>query len=150
MKKVLIVDDEPLITAKAKELLEELDLHIFVAEDGQQGLDVLDQNPDIDCVVSDIKMPVMDGIEFIKNVRSRDNDVPFIFYTGHGDDKLIMEAVKYGAFDFVGKPDFSNLIESVSTGLERGFQLKEKESLFSKDVKNLLDEYDSLKSLLDE
>ena len=66
----------------------------------------------------------MDGIETIKRVREQNNEIPFIFYTGHGDDLLIKEAVKYGAFEFLNKPELDNLEEVVERGLKFGFKIK--------------------------
>ena len=56
--------------------------------------------------ICDIKMPVLNGIETIKKVRLSGNEVPFIFYTGHGDETQLIEVVKYGVFDFINKPSF--------------------------------------------
>ncbi len=117
---LLIVDDEPLLLKRIRLNLEEYASNIYTAADGMEALDVLSRE-EIHCVVCDINMPRMNGVEVIKALRARNNEVPFIFYTGHGSHDLMMEAAKYGAFDFLNKPGFDGLEEVVSRGLKEGF-----------------------------
>jgi len=126
--KVLIVDDEPSIVEIAKALLQDIGYEVFTAENGEDGLNCLKEHVDIDCVISDINMPVMDGIDFIKGARDHSIEIPFIFFTGHGDHELLKEGVKYGAFDFINKPDFTSVIDSIAVGVSNGFGLSINES----------------------
>lgn len=108
MGNLLIVDDEVDLAINMKGLLEEEAENIFVAYDGKRGLDILKQEK-IDLVVSDVKMPVMDGLTFFKEARNAGIDVPFIFYTGHGSPEMKKEVAQLGAHDLLIKPDFGNL-----------------------------------------
>lgn len=116
---LLIVDDEPALVKNLKSNLEDCADDIFTASNGREALEILELN-DIHCIICDINMPVMNGVELIKKLRSQDNQVPFIFFTGHGNRELMFEAGKYGAFDFLNKPNFEGLEEIVSKGVELG------------------------------
>lgn len=113
---LLLVDDEELILEKSKILLEDLADEIYTAIDGTLALKLLECN-EIHCVVCDINMPGLNGIDVIKEVRKRNIDIPFIFYTGHGSTQLMREAIKYGAFDFLDKPSLDGLEEVVQRAL---------------------------------
>ena len=96
---------------------------VLTATNGKEGLDVLKSNQ-VDCVISDINMPVMTGDEFIKVAREDNKSVPFVFFTGHGDDKLHDKLSEYNVADFLSKPEFNELVEAVTVGLEKGFVKK--------------------------
>lgn len=116
---LLIVDDEEMILERVEILLEDIADNIYTATNGKEALDVL-ANQSIDCILCDINMPVMNGIELIKQVRADNNETPFIFYTGHGSREHMLEVIKYGAFDFLNKPALDNLEDIVSRGLSVG------------------------------
>ncbi len=120
---LLIVDDEPIILEKLKFNLEDYADEIYLAEDGTVALKKLEEH-EIHCIICDINMPKMNGVDVIKKIRKSGNDVPFIFYTAHGNHDLMMEAVKYGAFDFLNKPNLDGLEDVVSRGLKEGFNRK--------------------------
>lgn len=119
--KILIVDDEEDMLIAVKTLLSKYHYNIYTAKNGKEALSILEKQ-DIDCVLSDIKMPLMDGISLIKNVRQNNNHVPFIFFTGFGSDESMKEALKYGAFDFIQKPLFDDLESIVKKGVESNFK----------------------------
>lgn len=103
MEKLLLIDDE-------KPILETLGLSIssegyevFTAENGKQGLEIFDKE-DIKLVLTDIKMPVMDGIELLKKVKRSGKQAEVIVITGHGDMDSAIAALRYGASDFITKP----------------------------------------------
>jgi len=118
---LLIVDDEPVLLTVLKATLTDYADEIFVAEDGVEALKLLEKNQ-IHCVICDVNMPNLNGLEFIKKVRSENNQVPFIFFTGHGNHELMLEVSKYGAFDFFNKPNFEGLEDSLARGLKSGFK----------------------------
>lgn len=105
---LLIVDDEVDLSVNMKELLEDEAKDIFIANNGKEGLEILKKYK-IDCVISDVKMPVMDGLKFIQEARILGLNVPFIFYTGHGSAELKKMARDLGATDLLTKPNFLNL-----------------------------------------
>src|SRR5687768_7213499 len=102
-KNLLIIDDEELLLENLKILLKKNASNIFLANNATDGLKILNSE-NIHCVVCDISMPGMTGVELIKKIRTEGNDVPFIFYTAFGNHELMREAAKYGAFDFLTKP----------------------------------------------
>lgn len=119
--KILLVDDEPLILELIADLIQDEVDEVFTAENGKVALEIIIKTPDIDCVVCDLRMPVMDGVQTIKSVRDLNIDVPFIFYSGNGDQKTINELTQYGIFDFLDKPRLAKLLSTVRTGLKDGF-----------------------------
>lgn len=123
MKNLLIIDDEALLVENMKFLLTPHATRIYTGKNGQEGLSVLDSE-EIHCVICDITMPVMNGVEFIKEVRAKNYDVPVIFYSAYGTHEMMMEVSKYGAFDFLKKPDFQDLELVVARGLAEGFKRK--------------------------
>lgn len=112
-KIILIVDDEIHIVEILKTMLTPIVDKVFTAHNGKDGLDIVTNHPEIDVILSDIKMPIMDGISFIKNVRELKMEIPFVFFTGYGSEQYMMDALKYGAFDFLNKPHFESLEEIV-------------------------------------
>jgi len=115
-KNVLVIDDEKEIVKTLKEILSEDNINVLTAYSGQEALDVFSKN-NVSCIISDINMPKMSGVELIEKIRSIDKRIPFIFFTGFTNDDYIDKAIKHGAFDFIDKPDFSNVIEKVRLGI---------------------------------
>ena len=105
---LLLIEDEEELSESMKELLEDEAREIFIANNGAEALTIIQENQ-IDCIVSDIKMPVMDGLMFIKIARERGYDMPVIFFTGHGTEQLKKEARELGATDLLMKPNFMHL-----------------------------------------
>lgn len=102
---LLLIDDEAELSESMKELFSDEAKEIFIANNGQEALDIL-ESYEIDCVVSDIKMPVMDGLKFMKLARERGFSQPIIFFTGHGTEQLKKEVRDLGAADLLMKPNF--------------------------------------------
>ena len=113
---LLIVDDEVDLSVNMKELLEDEAREIFIASNVKEGLEILKQQK-IDVVVSDVKMPVMDGLKLIQEARKFGFNMPFIFYTGHGSAELRRIARELGALDLLTKPNFLNLELAVRTAM---------------------------------
>ena len=150
MKKgnLLIVDDEAIILKTLKYNLSEYADAIYTAENGIEAIKRLAEY-EIHCVICDINMPKMNGVEVIKDIRKNGNDVPFIFYTGHGNHELMMEAAKYGAFDFLDKPNLDGLEEVISRGLKEGFGEKKgietNEDVLMSDYQKMIEKIDDEK-----
>jgi len=140
-KTLLIVDDEEKILSRMEVILEGIPDTILTASNGQEALQVY-KNNEIDCIISDINMPIMNGIDLIKNIRKIDKDIPFIFYTAHGNHNLMLEVAKYGAFDFIEKP----ALDSVEEIVKRALAFKTDEDLDTiTEFKKILDD-DELKN----
>ena len=103
MPSVLIVDDEPRILTLLSSLLKTNAIDSFPARDGTQALKALaDQT--FDCIVSDIRMTPMDGMELFRNVRTSNPEIPFVLLTAYGTVETAIEAMRLGAFDYLTKP----------------------------------------------
>ena len=110
MSKILIVDDERAIRSTLSEILQHEGYKVDVAKNGDDGLARYAATP-YDVVLCDIKMPKMDGIEFLDKARLVNPDIPIIMISGHGTIDTAVEAVKKGAFDFISKPpDLNRLL----------------------------------------
>ncbi|MBS0535614.1 MAG: response regulator [Proteobacteria bacterium] len=84
-----------------------------------QFLSALGQDKRFDCIVSDVRMPGMSGIDLVRELKSRNVDVPIVLITGHGDVDMAVAAIKVGAADFIEKPfDESRLLASVRAAIE--------------------------------
>jgi YesN/AraC family two-component response regulator len=119
MKNLLIVDDEEMLVDNIKFILAPCADKIFTANNGKEGLAIL-ENETIHCVLSDITMPVMNGVEFIRNARMKNILTPFIFYSAYGDPETIREVSKFGVFDFLKKPNFIRIDELVTRAFQEG------------------------------
>ena len=111
MSRILLVDDDPEIRELIAMGLESAGFEVIMAENGQEGLQRFnDETPDL--ILTDIKMPEMDGIEFIKNVRNSDGTVPIIVSSGFAETQDL--ATEIGANGFLSKPFRSkNLIDTI-------------------------------------
>lgn len=120
---LLIVDDEPDIRESIKESLDIDSIDYLEAPNGADALELL-KSKRISAILSDINMPVMNGIDFLRNVRSLGYTTPFVILTAHGDKFLAKDALKLGAFDFIDKPwNNSDLKKIITSSLEVGEQI---------------------------
>ncbi len=106
MANVLIVDDSSTMRKIISRSLRQAGLavdDIFEAADGIEGLNALSANK-VDLILSDINMPNMDGLEFIKAVRANGNKVPIVMITTEGGEDILKEAISSGASDSIKKP----------------------------------------------
>ena len=118
--KILIVDDEPNVTETLSSFLSDCGHTTVAAADGLQALEVMPRHGDIGLVIADVRMPRMDGIEFLTTIRVRFPGVPAILITGHGDEGLAVAALQEGATDYIKKPiKLRELRESVAKVEER-------------------------------
>ncbi len=88
------------------------DVRVSVARNGKEALDLLSKNW-YDAVLSDIHMPVMDGLDLLANLRGLGKEIPFIFLTGFGDKVHAVRALRLGCFDFLDKPFNNDRLRSV-------------------------------------
>lgn len=120
MAKILVVDDERSIRSTLKELLTMENHEVEVSEDGLTALEQLTAFP-ADLIISDIKMPNMDGTELLAKVCERYPTIQVIMVSGHGTIDTAVECMKIGANDFIEKPiEMNRLLTSVRNTLEMG------------------------------
>ncbi|MCQ2225010.1 MAG: sigma-54 dependent transcriptional regulator [Paludibacteraceae bacterium] len=134
---ILIIDDERSIRNTLKDILETEGYTVAVAEDGLRGLELL-KTEKFDLIFCDVKMPKMDGIEVLTNIKKENPDQTVVMISGHGTIDTAVESLKLGAFDFIEKPlDLNRLLVCVRNGLERKTLVQETKTLkkkISKDV----------------
>ncbi|WP_057936603.1 sigma-54-dependent transcriptional regulator [Algoriphagus resistens] len=119
MSKILIIDDEKVIRATLREILEYEKYIVTEAQDGEEGLAKL-QEEEYDLVLCDVKMPKMDGIEVLEKAKGLEKSPQFIMISAHGSIETAVEATKKGAFDFIPKPpDLNRLLLTVRNALEK-------------------------------
>ena len=105
-KKVLVVDDDIRNVFALAQILEEREIEVLEAENGEIAIDVLKKNPDIDLVLMDIMMPVMDGYEAMVTIRNTESikDIPVITLTAKAMKEDYRKAIESGANDYISKP----------------------------------------------
>ena len=117
--KVYVVDDDEAMRHSLEFLLGSADFDVTLFDSAQAFLAALSAL-EFGCVVSDVRMPGIDGIEMLRRLKAQHCRFPVIIMTGHGDVPLAVEAMKLGAVDFLEKPfDDSVLISMVQSGLRR-------------------------------
>src|SRR6202035_1678167 len=117
--KVYVIDDDEAMRDSLNFLLDAAGLEVTLFETAQQFLDAL-PGLDFGCVVSDVRMPGIDGIELLKRLKASGSLFPVVIMTGHGDVPLAVEAMKLGAMDFLEKPfEDDRLIGMIEAALRR-------------------------------
>ncbi len=101
--RVLVADDEPMLLRGLQRVLSRAGYEVVTANDGQQAAEFLFQM-EFDAIVSDISMPGMNGIQLLRQARERDLDVPVLLVTGAPAVETAVEALEYGAFQYLTKP----------------------------------------------
>jgi two-component system, NtrC family, nitrogen regulation response regulator NtrX len=125
MAKILIIDDEPSIRRALKEILEFEQYEVAEAENGRVGLNKASTEA-YDVIFCDIKMPEMDGLEFLENLTKANIESPVIMISGHGNIETAVDTIKNGAFDFIEKPlDLNRILVTVRNAMERGSLVQE-------------------------
>jgi two-component system response regulator AtoC len=98
---VLIVDDDPSVLYALSEVLGDRGHRVLQASNGHEALRLVD---DADAVLTDLAMPEMDGLELLRTLNARDPQLPVVLVTAHGSERVAVQAVKAGAFDYLAKP----------------------------------------------
>lgn len=119
MADILIIDDEKAIRKTLTEILSFEGYKIDEASDGEEGLRKF-KDKTYDLVLCDIKMPKLDGIEFLQKAGEINGDVPIIMISGHGNIETAVEAVKKGAYDYISKPpDLNRLLITIRNAMDK-------------------------------
>lgn len=138
MPKILIIEDEAAIRRVLTKILSEesVTYQVEEAEDGVQALEKI-KNNDYDLVLCDIKMPKMDGVELLEEVKKIKPEIPMVMISGHGDMETAIQTMRLGAFDYISKPpDLNRLLNTVRNALDKKQLVVENKILKKKVSKN--------------
>lgn len=129
MQKILVIDDERAIRNVLKDILSNEGFQVDEAADGEEGWKKF-QVANYDLVLCDIKMPKMDGLEFLQQATAAKQDIPIIMISGHGTIETAVDAVKKGAFDYISKPpDLNRLLVTIRNAVDRTVLVAETKTL---------------------
>lgn len=116
---ILVIDDEKGMLQYLKKLLIDNDYKVSLASNGQAGLTEV-HNQSIDLILVDIKMPKMDGMEFLEKVKKINPKIPVIVMTGYGTIETAIKAMKLGAYDYINKPfEIDEILIAINKALEK-------------------------------
>lgn len=119
MSNILIIDDEKAIRKTLSEILSYEGYKIDEAGDGEEGIKKVKEK-EYDVILCDIKMPKIDGIEFLEKAKEVVPDIPIIMISGHGTIETAVEAVKKGAYDYISKPpDLNRLLITIRNAMDK-------------------------------
>jgi DNA-binding NtrC family response regulator len=102
--KILIIDDEPDMLVMLEMLITDKTPHAVLSTNNPLELQEILSKDEFNLVITDLKMPIMDGIEILEMVKDKDADIPVIVITAFGTLEAAEEAVRRGAYDFITKP----------------------------------------------
>lgn len=143
MNQVILVDDEQSVRDSARQWLELSDFQVFDFADAREALKTI--TPEYrGIVLTDVKMPGLDGLAFQKEIAEIDPQIPVVLFTGHGDIAMAVEAIQGGAYDFVEKPfDPERIVGTITRALE-----KRRLVLENRQLKSALSDCESIDSRL--
>jgi two-component system, NtrC family, response regulator HydG len=126
---ILVVEDDTENRTAIVKVLESAHYEVRETDNGQQALDILNEE-NIDIVVTDLRLPIIDGVELLKRTKAIDQDVEVIMITGHGTVEIAVEAIKEGAYDFITKPvKKAQLLRAVEKAAEKQYLSRENRDL---------------------
>ena len=133
---VMLVDDEVPFVETMTKRLEKRNLQIISAHDGQEALEKLNKNRNVDVVILDVKMPGMDGIEVLREIKKTHPLIEVMMLTGHATVESAIEGMKLGAYDYLMKPcELEQLMDKVESATKerRAHEAKIREAEIKKD-----------------
>jgi PAS domain S-box-containing protein len=138
-KRILLVDDEEGIRKVLGIALADVGYEVLTACDGKEAIDIYNKNnPPI--IITDIKMPVMDGIELLKTIKRENSDTEVIMLTGHGDMDLAIECLKLEATDFITKPINDDVLEISLKRAHERITLRKQLKAYTENLERLVEE----------
>jgi signal transduction histidine kinase len=139
MSKILVIDDERATLAMFRLFLEAYGYTVLTAENGADGLEVFrKERPPI--VLTDIKMPGINGIQVLEKIKEEDRDAEVIMITGHGDMELAIQSLKFDATDFITKPINNDALEIALRRANEKIELKTKLREYTENLEKLVEE----------
>jgi two-component system NtrC family response regulator len=125
MNTILVVDDEPNYLIVLSELLKDEGFEVLTAQSGDEGLKIIEET-DLDLVITDMRMPKMDGLELLKAIKNYNKDLPVIMITAFGEVEKAVVAMQAGAYNYLTKP-FKNeeLLVNITKAIEHYSLLRE-------------------------
>jgi len=135
--KILLIDDEADIVRVLSMSLKTDGYDVVTAYSGEEGLDVFDrESPNV--VLADIKMPGMDGLEVLRKIKERNPESEVIIITGHGDIDSAIEALQYGASDFINKPIRDEALSIALNRAKEKLDMRRKLKEYTDDLENMV------------
>lgn len=137
---LLIVDDERAIRNSISAYFEDFDYNVLTAENGLEALKIFQKN-NVDLVISDLRMPVMDGLKLLEDIKDINPNIPLIVVSGNTDIQQVVQSLNNGAWDYILKPieNFEILHKTVERALEKSVLINENET-YKKHLEELVDE----------
>lgn len=151
MPSILIIDDERAIRNTLSEILGFEGYKVDEAENGEEGWKKFSKG-NYDLVLCDIKMPKLDGIEFLEKAKEFNPEIPIIIISGHGNIETAVEAVKKGAYDYISKPpDLNRMLITLRNAMDKTVLTAETKVLKRKvsRIKEIIGESDQIKRIKD-
>jgi DNA-binding NtrC family response regulator len=153
MAKILIIEDELSIRNVLKNIIsdENKSYEVDEAANGRDGIEMI-KNKDYDLVMTDIKMPGLDGMEVLEMIKMMKPETSVVMISGHGDIQTAVESIKKGAFDFISKPpDLNRLLSTVRNALDKTNLVVENKQLKKKIAKRfeMVGESEAIKVIKD-
>lgn len=113
-KRILVIDDEAIVRVSCERVLTPEGYDVLVTSEGSEALELLGEEH-VDLVLTDLKMPDMDGLEVLKSIKKKWPDIIVVIVTGYGTISTAVQAIKLGAYEYIEKPftpeDILNVIK---------------------------------------
>jgi two-component system NtrC family sensor kinase len=134
--KLLLIDDEEDIVKVLSLSLRSDGYEVLTAQSGEEGLSLFEkESPDI--VLTDLKMPVMSGLEVLQRAKKMNPDAEVIVITGHGDMDSAIESLRYGASDFINKPVRDEALQIAINRAKEKISIRSKLNAYTNDLENM-------------
>jgi len=118
--RIALIDDDAAILDSLRLYFERRKLKVSCFNTSNEFMAAIDSSAQFDCVVSDVRMPGLSGLELVGHLKTRNLNPPIVLITGHGDIDMAVSAIKMGVFDFIEKPcDETRLLASIINAVER-------------------------------
>jgi DNA-binding response OmpR family regulator len=119
---ILFIEDDKTFIPKIKSILEKFFKFVFIATNGEEALELFKAN-NINLIISDINMPKMDGLTFLKNLRNINSDISFIFLTARKEVDIILDAIQLDISNYILKPlDLNNFLFIINKTVEKDYK----------------------------